>query len=429
MPNVVYKLPTKEEIRKQGKEPVDNKVNNRLIKYITFFGDSAIPEDNPIYKEVWNTAKLLAEHGYGVVDGGGPGIMKAATDGAESVGGETIAVYWEPKLASHFEGKNLSNVTDSSDSYSNYMMRTLGLIESGQVFVVCKGGTGTISEFGMVWAIAKLYYGRHKPVILFGDFWQPIIKTFQESMILDDKELGVLYYASTKEEVLNLVKMFEMEVQSRDKRDYDGDEAAFVIAPGLDSTRASYDEAAQQYHQERKKILASQKQLDDFISMVQSPAMVLDVGCGAGQDSGYLAQKYTVEGIDNSAKLIEIARLESPECTFHVADIVHYDLPENKYKGVWARDILHHIQANDIDHVFSKIANSLVDEGILYTIVREGVGEGVEKEIREGYELNRYYNYFSEAELVQRARQAGLELVKIERTQRSHNWLIGVFRK
>jgi hypothetical protein len=72
--------------------------------------------------------------------------MKAATDGAESVGGETIAVYWEPKLASFFEGKNLANITDESEASSNYVMRTLGLISKGDAYVVCKGGTGTVGS-------------------------------------------------------------------------------------------------------------------------------------------------------------------------------------------------------------------------------------------------------------------------------------------
>jgi predicted Rossmann-fold nucleotide-binding protein len=108
---------------------------------------------------------LLAENGYTIVNGGGPGVMKAATDGAEAGKGKTIAIYWQPKLASFFEGRNLANVTDEYETATNYMTRTLGLIEKGDAYVVCKGGTGTISEFGMVWALAKLYYGCHKPVI------------------------------------------------------------------------------------------------------------------------------------------------------------------------------------------------------------------------------------------------------------------------
>jgi predicted Rossmann-fold nucleotide-binding protein len=208
--------------------------------------------------------------------------MKAATDGAESVNGHTIAIYWEPKLASIFEGKNLANVTDESEAYANYMMRTLGLIEKAQVYVVCKGGTGTVSEFGMVWALAKLYFGKHKPVILFGDFWLKLIDAFTEQLNIDEQELSVLYYAKTPEDILKLVDSFEAEMQSRNKRLYEGDESAFVVSSGVSITKLSYDTHAKEYHRERVGDLIAQDLLDEFISLVHPPARVLDIGCGAG---------------------------------------------------------------------------------------------------------------------------------------------------
>lgn len=98
------KLPQKSEIEGQEERQEENSQagnKSKLIRSITFFGDSAIPEDDPIYKSVWDAAKLLAENGFSIVNGGGPGIMKAATDGAESVDGNTVAIYWQPKLATY----------------------------------------------------------------------------------------------------------------------------------------------------------------------------------------------------------------------------------------------------------------------------------------------------------------------------------------
>src|SRR3989344_8438516 len=119
----------------------------RAIQNVTFFGDSAIPENDVIYKSAYEAAKLLAQNGYTIVNGGGPGIMKAATDGAESVNGKTIAIYWQPKLASYFEGRNLANVTDEYETQTNYLIRTLELIAKGDAYVIFKGGTGTFSVF------------------------------------------------------------------------------------------------------------------------------------------------------------------------------------------------------------------------------------------------------------------------------------------
>jgi len=52
----------------------------------------------------------------------------------------------------------------------NYVERTLKLLELGEIYVIFNGGTGTISEFGMAWGLARLYFGNHKPMVLFGQF-------------------------------------------------------------------------------------------------------------------------------------------------------------------------------------------------------------------------------------------------------------------
>ncbi len=425
MPKIVQ-LPKQEDVQPEKQVAPQN---DRIIKAVTFFGDSAVPEDSDVYKEVWTSAKMLAESGYAIVNGGGPGVMKAATDGAESVNGHTIAIYWEPKLASIFEGKNLANVTDESEAYANYMMRTLGLIEKAQVYVVCKGGTGTVSEFGMVWALAKLYFGKHKPVILFGDFWLKLIDAFTEQLNIDEQELSVLYYAKTPEDILKLVDSFEAEMQSRNKRLYEGDESAFVVSSGVSITKLSYDTHAKEYHRERVGDLIAQDLLDEFISLVHPPARVLDIGCGAGFDLGYLADKYTMTGVDNSQEMLEIAKFENPESELILADIVSYEPPKNTFKGVWARDVLSHVGDNDQNFVFKKLTNAMVEGGIMMVVVREGEGESVEEQARAGYVMRRFYHYYTEEELKKRAETAGLKIKEIRHTQRSHKWLVGIFEK
>jgi predicted Rossmann-fold nucleotide-binding protein/SAM-dependent methyltransferase len=435
MPTTV-KLPKKQEQATADSKPAlisPEASPDKLIKNITFFGDSAIPEEDPIYQSVWQCARLLATKGYGIVNGGGPGIMKAATDGAESVDGKTIAIYWEPKLATYFEGKNLSNVTDESEAYSNYMMRTLGLVQKGDAYVVCKGGTGTISEWGMVWAISKLYYGCHKPVILYGDFWDELIEAFQKAMILDEIELGVLYKAQTPEEVLALIEEHEEKVKHSyyDMKRAVGqnDESGFLISPQAAVTVEAYDQHGSNYHSQHAGKLVAQEQLDEFISLVNAPARVLDIGTGPGYDLSYLATKYSAMGIEPSRKFVEIARYENPELEIVHAGISDYEIPQSTFKGIWARDSLHHLPATELDAVFGKLAGALVPGGILYAIVREGEGEVIERESKVYGDLERFYHFFTAEELTQRAEKAGLTLVKLDRTKRSHDWLVGVFKK
>ena len=408
---------------------------HRLINNVTYFGDSAIPEGDPIYNSVWESAKYLAQAGYTIVNGGGPGIMKAATDGAEAVGGRTIAIYWQPKLASFFEGKNLANVTDESETASNYLIRTLGLIEEGDAYVVCKGGTGTISEFGMVWCLAKLYYGANKPVILFGDFWDKIIEAFQKHMYIDEMELSVLYQANTKEEILKILQDHEQKIKHTIKTidsKFSSDEQGFVLggdSEEVKKTYRAYNAIASSYHSSHAGKLVAQKQLEEFMSLVNSPAQVLDIGSGPGYDAGFLSQKYSVTGIEISKRFYEIAKFENQNVNFINANIIEYPLEKNKYKGIWARDAIHHVPERKLDQLFQKISDSLVEGGILYVLVREGVGEIMEEEKTPYTNTEKFFHLFTEDELVKRAAQVGLKVEKIEHTQRSHKWLVGVFRK
>jgi predicted Rossmann-fold nucleotide-binding protein/SAM-dependent methyltransferase len=418
------------ELKKNGKVDDQSEIeSNRLINNVTFFGDSAIPEGDPIFESVKSASKLLAKNGYTIVDGGGPGIMQAATDGAEEVNGRTIAIYWEPKLASHFEGKNTANLTDEAETYSNYVMRTLGLIEKGDIYVVCKGGTGTVSEFGMVWCLAKLYYGSHKPVILYGDFWDELIEAFQKTMYIDEVELAVLKRASTPEQLLELITSFEQMYQKLDLKPKEGDESGFVINPKVKVTVDTYKKVASEYRSASIGKNVAQVQLDEFISMVNPPAQVLDLGCGPGLDIKVLTDKYAVTGIEIVKKFADMASFENPNAEIINADVITYDLPKNKYKGIWSRDMMHHVPEEHLPEVFRKVSDALVENGIFYVIVREGQGEIYEKEKKKYSELQRFYHFFSVEELEARAKAAGLSVVKIDHVQRSHKWLVGVFKK
>lgn len=412
-----------------AENPQKNVVSDKLIKFVTFFGDASIHEESELYKKVYNAAQLLAQNGYGVVNGGGPGVMKAATDGAESVDGETVAVYWEPKLASIFEGKNLTNVTDESQTFSNYMMRTLGLIEKGQVYVVCRGGTGTMSEFSMVWALAKLYYGKHKPVILFGEFWKDIIDKLQEHMLIDDNELGVLHYATTKEEVLELVKSFELEVASRVHRTYTGDETPFVLSPRFDEAYALKAREAKNKYSYRNHNHITLSQLESFREQVKTPARVLVVGVGAGHDLGYLSQYYSVTGVEADKEMLHIAQYENPNTDIINMDVRDYEVQTNTFKGIWSRGVLHHLEDENRHLVFAKLAAGLVPGGLMHLIVREGHGQAYEEEIHAGERITRYYNYITELELRDLASKNGLEIVKLDHVERSHKWLSVEFKK
>lgn len=185
-----------------------------FIKNVAFFGDADLPPENEDYQAAFEVAKGLAVEGYTIVDGGGPGIMNAATQGAEQAGGETISVTFTPQNAPGFEGRYVGNITDKEIKTTNYIERMFKLMEHADVFLIFKGGTGTISELGTAWVLAKLYYGYHKPFILVGSFWRPIIEAIRENMNIDEKEMGVFKIVDDPKRVLQAIRNFEMEMEA-----------------------------------------------------------------------------------------------------------------------------------------------------------------------------------------------------------------------
>lgn len=184
---------------------MEDNYQRHLIRNVAFFGDANISKNDPVYKDAFETAKILAENGFTIVDGGGPGVMQAATSGAQAGDGPTLTVTFDPVNAPGYEGRYVKNVPDKEIITTNYIDRMFKLMEYGDLFIIFKGGSGTISEFGTAWVLAKLYYGHHKPFILFGSFWAEMIDVFRKNMNIDKKELSVFEIVAKPEEVLTAI--------------------------------------------------------------------------------------------------------------------------------------------------------------------------------------------------------------------------------
>ena len=190
----------------------------RFIKNIAFFGYSEFKKTSGEYKKAFELAAYLAEKGFTIVNGGGPGIMAASTQGAESVGGETLAITFSPHDAPGFEGRYVANRVDREIKTKNYIERMFKLLEHADCFVIFKGGTGTVSEFGTAWVLARLYYPHHKPFILYGRFWRQIVKVIKDNMKIREEAGKVFEIVETKEEAVKAIAGFEKEMEKFDHR-------------------------------------------------------------------------------------------------------------------------------------------------------------------------------------------------------------------
>lgn len=174
-------------------------------KRVTLYGFSQAGPESSDYKNAYQTGYLLAKEGFVVVNGGGPGVMKASSLGAKKGGGKVIGVTFDAQGMTNFEGRDPTNPLNEEIKEPDYWQRTLKLWQLGDAYVFFNGGTGTISEFGMAWGLARLFFGEHKPLILFGSFWHEITEAFGRSMYLRQEELQVYKIVDAPEEAVEKV--------------------------------------------------------------------------------------------------------------------------------------------------------------------------------------------------------------------------------
>ncbi|MPM30528.1 hypothetical protein SDC9_77078 [bioreactor metagenome] len=181
----------------------------KIIKRVAIFGDADAKKTDQHFIDAYNTAKLLAENGYIVVNGGGPGVMLAATQGAKDGGGRVETVVLDPKKKpANYEGSNKENddLADKIIKTKDYPSRLNKLIEVGDAFVIFDGGVGTLSEVGLTWQMAKFDYGKHEPLIFFGEKLEGLVNTLIAELKYDSIEKKVYEIALTPEEVVAIIK-------------------------------------------------------------------------------------------------------------------------------------------------------------------------------------------------------------------------------
>lgn len=185
-------------------------ITKKKIKRVSFFGDSGAKKTDQHYIDAFNTAKLLAENGYIIVNGGGPGVMLASTLGAKSVNGKVEVVIIDEKvdMGKNYEGNVIEKEKDLNQIYRTKTIqdRTEKIVELADAHIVFKGGTGTMAELALVWEKAKFEYGKHEPLVFFGDCWKKTIESLVENLNFDRIERKVYAFADSPEEVLKIIK-------------------------------------------------------------------------------------------------------------------------------------------------------------------------------------------------------------------------------
>lgn len=168
-------------------------------RIVTIFGGSKCAHDSPEYLEAKALGKRLAEAGFTICTGGYLGVMEAASRGAREAGGRVYGI-----VMNQFKHEPNRYLTDKVAT-NHFYERLQNLITRSVGFVALKGGMGTVTEVSLVWN--KLMTGVlvSRPLVLVGDCWRPVVKCWQENLVVSDGEVRLLNFAANADEAANII--------------------------------------------------------------------------------------------------------------------------------------------------------------------------------------------------------------------------------
>jgi predicted Rossmann-fold nucleotide-binding protein len=161
------------------------------------FGSSRLGADDPNYTDVVRLSTAIAESGWNGMTGGHQGMMAAFSEGIHAGGGHIRGITLE-RFPTPPEN-TLSEEIRAHDFFDR--MRTM--IEASQAWLVLPGGLGTLAELAMTWDLVAIHVLEARPLLLYGQMWEPVIDTLTEHLILSmDQAFEAMHICKTHNDVL-----------------------------------------------------------------------------------------------------------------------------------------------------------------------------------------------------------------------------------
>jgi hypothetical protein len=184
---------------------------SRIKPCVSIFGSARFSEDDPSYIAAEEIAYLLSQAGYGVVTGGGPGIMEAGNKGAQRGGGDSVGL----NIDLPFEQNGNPYIDkDKLITFDYFFVRKVMFVKYSQGFIVMPGGFGTLDElFEALTLIQTGKIGRF-PIILYGeDYWSGLLDWIKTNLLgryksISEEDLDLFRIANTPEEAVDHIDAF-----------------------------------------------------------------------------------------------------------------------------------------------------------------------------------------------------------------------------
>jgi uncharacterized protein (TIGR00730 family) len=184
---------------------------NKLGPCISIFGSARTKPDNEYYQLTIDIARALVNEGFGIISGGGPGIMEAANKGAYLESGLSVGLNIELPFE---QSGNQYIDPDKNLDHRYFFVRKVMFVKYSQAFIVMPGGFGTLDEMFETLTLIQTNKISPVPVILVGsEFWTGlkdwIIKVvLKEYNNIAEKDLDLMPIVDTAEEVVQIINEF-----------------------------------------------------------------------------------------------------------------------------------------------------------------------------------------------------------------------------
>lgn len=172
---------------------------------VSIFGSARTPRDHPYYQAAVDTGRLLAESGFAVITGGGPGTMEAANKGALEAGGQSVGCNIE---LPYEQGTNA--YVETSINFRYFFVRKTMFVKYAEAFIIFPGGFGTMDELFEALTLIQTGKVRDFPVILYGkSYWKGLLDWMEERMQGEGKvaehDLELLVLTESPEEAVRVI--------------------------------------------------------------------------------------------------------------------------------------------------------------------------------------------------------------------------------
>jgi len=178
---------------------------------VSIFGSARTKPDQNYYLLTERIAKKIVDHGYGVITGGGPGIMEAGNKGAHLGGGTSVGLNIDLPFEQH---DNPYIDGDKSLDFDYFFVRKVMFVKYSQGFVVMPGGFGTMDELFEAITLIQTNKVDAFPIILVGtEFWGGLIEWIRKTVMqsfenINEADLDLIQLVDTEDEVLEILDRF-----------------------------------------------------------------------------------------------------------------------------------------------------------------------------------------------------------------------------